>query len=382
MSYESTESPECSNAAVRSTELLSAILFEIGASQFLQRFLDDDQEDDSIPLLSRWKPERITSKYGLPLPIASEFLGKCREQTGFRRIGVSTGDSSPMAYAASPASSSPTASAVARCLNDASLLRQLKLETVCELGKGGFGTVYKCKDAVQRRFVAVKLVNDPHNALAAIREGQKLLRAKHKNIVLMHRVHDLDPILGSGSCALEMEVVEGGDLSQHLEAARRRPELRLPRNAVLRFSRQLLEALDFLHGAMKWLHGDIKPQNLLLQCPPLPADGSAVDYSDAEIKLADFGLAKVMDQDTSSASFMLTNASTKAGVVKGTVWYERPFLPSAPPFFIVFKAPTGISLPRRYRAHQAATNARIQTTYGAPAWSLWRWTLASLCSSS
>jgi serine/threonine protein kinase len=75
---------------------------------------------------------------------------------------------------------------------------------------------------------------------------------------------------------------------------------------------------------MKWLHGDIKPHNMLMQCSPLPADGSPVDYSSAEIKLADFGLAKVMDQDHSTASFMLSNASTQAGVVKGTMWYLSP----------------------------------------------------------
>ena len=148
----------------------------------------------------------------------------------------------------------------------------------------------------------------------------------------LHRVHDLSPILGNGSCALEMEVVAGGDLSQHLDAARRRPEQRLPAAAVLRFSRQLLQALVYLRDEMKWLHGDIKPQNMLLQCHPLPADGSAIDYSDAEIKLADFGLAKVMDQENSSASFMLSNASTKAGVVIAALapatQPAQPFVPS------------------------------------------------------
>jgi mitogen-activated protein kinase kinase 1 len=100
--------------------------------------------------------------------------------------------------------------------------------------------------------------------------------------------------------------------------------MRLPHDAVLRFSRQLLEALVYLHYEMKWLHGDIKPQNILMQCSPIPYDGSIVDYSSAEIKLADFGLAKVMDQQDSSSSFMLTNASTRDGMVKGTMWYLSP----------------------------------------------------------
>jgi serine/threonine protein kinase len=90
----------------------------------------------------------------------------------------------------------------------------------------------------------------------------------------MHKVHDI----GNGLCALEMEVVPGGDLYKHLEACRRRSDTRLPHDAVLRFSRQLLEALVYLHDELKWLHGDIKPQNILMQCDPVPADGSAVDY--------------------------------------------------------------------------------------------------------
>jgi serine/threonine protein kinase len=314
-----------------STELLSAILSEIGASAFLQRFIDDDQEDESVPLLSKMKPERITSKYGLPQTLAAAFVERCRlsrENAGGRALslGSSASDSSVISHVESSGTFSSVPASAALPVDDASLLSKLNLEMVGELGKGGFGTVYKCKDALQKRFVAVKLVNDPEHAKASIREGQKLIRAKHKNIVLMHRVHDLSPILFKGSCccALEMEVVTGGNIFEHLEAARRRPERRLPRNAVLRFSRQLLEALSYLHDVMKCLHGDIKPQNLLVQCRPLPADGSAVDYSDAEIKLADFGLAKVMDQEFSSASFMLSNASTQVGVIKGTMWYLSP----------------------------------------------------------
>jgi hypothetical protein len=89
-------------------------------------------------------------------------------------------------------------------VNDVSLLRELKLEMVGQLGKGGFGTVYKCKEPVQKRFVAVKLVNDPKNsknAQAAISEGQKLLRSKHNNIVSMYRVHDLRAFLHPLCCA-------------------------------------------------------------------------------------------------------------------------------------------------------------------------------------
>jgi serine/threonine protein kinase len=139
--------------------------------------------------------------------------------------------------------------------------------------------VYEATNRTDRLKVALKIVKDPQNAIHAIREGQRLRRAKHKNIVLMHKVHDI----GDGCCALEMEVVPGGDLFQHLEACRRLPTARLPHDAVLRLSRQLLEALVYLHDELKWLHGDIKPENVLIS---LDKDGQLT------FKLADFGLAR------------------------------------------------------------------------------------------
>jgi tRNA A-37 threonylcarbamoyl transferase component Bud32 len=323
MSSDSTALQGGGDAAGSSTALLSAILNDIGASEFLQNFIDDDQDDDCIA--SYKIPTKVCKSYGLPQHLAASFVEKCRLSAGAQRAAAaSTRDSPSNSATTSSTASTPAPASTASPVDAASLLRKLNLDVVVELGKGGFGTVFKCKDTMQKRFVAVKLVSDPRNAQEALREGQKLLRAKHKNIVQLHRVHDLSPILGTASCALEMEVVTGGNLSDHLEAAHRRPERRLPSATVLRLSRQLLQALVYLHGEMKWLHGDIKPQNILMQCDALPADGSAIDYSDAEIKLADFGLAKVMEQEHSSAFFTLSNASSKAGFVKGTVWYLSP----------------------------------------------------------
>jgi serine/threonine protein kinase len=298
------------------TRVLASILSDIGASEFLQNFIDDEQDDNCLH--SYKNPERISKRYSLPSNLASIFVERSRARA------VAASDLSSISSALPSVSPVPSAATATSPMDDASLLLKLNLKIICELGKGGFGKVYRCKDAAQRREVAVKLVNDPKNAKESMREGQKLLRALHKNIVRVHRVHDLNPILGNGTCALEMEVVEGGDLLQHLEAARRRPEQRLPPDAVLRLSRQLLETLVYLHDEMKWLHGDIKPQNMLMQCSPVPADDSAVDYSSAEIKLADFGLAKVMDQRDSTASFMLSNAATQEGGIKGTMWYVSP----------------------------------------------------------
>jgi serine/threonine protein kinase len=58
-----------------------------------------------------------------------------------------------------------------------------------------------------------------------------------------------------------------------------------------------------------------------MQCDPVPADDTAVNYSSAEIKLADFGLTKVLDQQSAMSSLML---STTVGMLKGTMLYLSP----------------------------------------------------------
>jgi hypothetical protein len=62
----------------RSIARLLSILSEIGASCFLQKFIDDDQEDECIPILRKLSPERIAIKYGLTQDLASAFVERCR----------------------------------------------------------------------------------------------------------------------------------------------------------------------------------------------------------------------------------------------------------------------------------------------------------------
>jgi serine/threonine protein kinase len=302
-----------------SVDVLASILNEVGAAGYLQVFIDDDRDDDSIRTLANFSLEKIVNKYGLPIEKASAFSDKCRSVS---LIPAALAPPNLFALLDRKASepNGATPALTHRPISpdgDATIMRMLGFEMIRELGRGGFGSVYEAKNLVDRLKVALKIVKDPQHTVQAIREGQRLRRVKHKNIILMHKVHDI----GDGSCALEMEVAPGGDLFQHLEACRRRPNTRLPHDTVLRFSRQLLTALVYLHDELKWLHGDIKPQNILLQCSPVPADCSAVDYSSAEIKLADFGLTKSLCQQSSMSSLML---SSMVGVMKGTMLYLSP----------------------------------------------------------
>jgi hypothetical protein len=58
-------------------EALASILNEIDASERLQVFLDDNLDDEALKTLSKLRPERIASMYGLPLDQAAAFIDKC-----------------------------------------------------------------------------------------------------------------------------------------------------------------------------------------------------------------------------------------------------------------------------------------------------------------
>jgi serine/threonine protein kinase len=122
-----------------------------------------------------------------------------------------------------------------------------------------------------------------------------------------------------------MDLVSGGDLRQHLLAASSGPDRHLPQDAVIRFTRQLLLALVYLHDEKGWLHGDIKPENILLTAHPVSSDGRT-DHSNVSIKLTDFGLSKTFARgNEAELASMLSNAtSTTTSHIKGTLWYLSP----------------------------------------------------------
>ena len=237
-----------SNAS--SIQVLASILNEIGAPEYLQAFIDDDRDDNSLKTLASLSVERILQRFGLPVDAAAAFKDKCQAiicplpsepspaQDLFARHTIlsDNSESSPSSSLTTAGNSTP---------DDAAIIRMLKFEMIRELDRGAFGIVYEAMNLTDKTKAALKIVKGPENAAEAIREGQKLRHVNHKNIVRMHRVHD---DIGKGACALEMEIVPGGDLSKHLEACR------LPHDAVLRFSRQLLGALAYLHDEKKWIY--------------------------------------------------------------------------------------------------------------------------------
>ncbi len=148
-----------------------------------------------------------------------------------------------------------------------------------QIGEGGMGAVYL---AIDQRFgstVAIKetFFKDDELGLAFEREAH-LLNSLHHPVL----PHVSDYFAENNGYFLVMQFIEGEDLFETLKR-----EGAFPVKDVVRWTDQLLDALDYLHSQEPpIIHRDIKPQNL-----KITARG--------EVILLDFGLAKLSSEDSS-----------------------------------------------------------------------------------
>ena len=183
----------------------------------------------------------------------------------------------------------PSTNALPRSFGDFYLLS--------ELGRGGMGVVYKAKQQSLNRIVALKMVREAHLASESDRarfrtEAESAARLQHSNIVGVHEVGTSE-----GQAYLSMEYVEGRTLTQRIVA-----EGPLPPRDAANFTAILARALQHAHE-QGVLHRDLKPSNILL------------DVASGEPKIADFGLAKLIDR---------VQSLTLSGAIVGTPSYMAP----------------------------------------------------------
>ena len=186
-------------------------------------------------------------------------------------------------------------------INSLSEEAKRRYELVQELGRGAMGIVYKARDNELEEFVALKILPDNmvKNAEAVRRFKQEARNARklaHPNIV---RIHDIGE--EAGRKYISMEFVKGTDLKQKIRQTKNR-RLALP--AVLRYCRQICEAMAYAHS-IGIVHRDIKPANIML---------TETD----QIKVTDFGIAKLVEQTQAAPD------STQAGAIIGTPLYMSP----------------------------------------------------------
>jgi serine/threonine protein kinase len=156
-----------------------------------------------------------------------------------------------------------------------------RYQIVQKLGAGAFGTVYKAKDKLLGRMLAIKTIRLEGLAAAGAgieeltdrfkREAQVSAQLKHPNIVTIYDIGEAD-----GVSYLAMEFIDGVGLDKIISQ-----EGPLPLERAAGLAVQIAEALDFAHkGGV--VHRDIKPANIMVE-------------SGDRVKVTDFGIAKVMD---------------------------------------------------------------------------------------
>jgi len=171
------------------------------------------------------------------------------------------------------------------------------------LGRGGMGVVFLAHQSRLDRQVAIKVLLPPPQPIDGweerfMREAKALAKLTHPGIVA---VHDFDQ--QEDLAWIVMEFVDGSNLRQLMEGGRLDP------SEALAIVPQVCAALQYAHD-QGIVHRDIKPENILM------------DETGA-VKIADFGLAKLMDTETVAR----LTASDQA---MGTLRYMAPEQFSSP----------------------------------------------------
>src|SRR5262249_43324671 len=164
-----------------------------------------------------------------------------------------------------------------------------RYQIVSELGRGGMGVVYRAKDPLLNREVAVKLIPpmllSPDSEHRFQREAQLVAQMDHPAIVSIY-----DFGRHEGALYFLMPLVQATNLRDFLHE-------QSVLGAVLDIGIQVAEALEYSH-AHGVVHRDIKPENIMVA----RADGGAV-----RVRVMDFGLAR------GSTESRLTKTGTLVG---------------------------------------------------------------------
>ncbi len=178
-------------------------------------------------------------------------------------------------------------------------------EILEQLGEGGMGVVYKGRDLQLDRFVAIKVLRSDRVADSG-RKGRFVQEAKaasslnHPNIVTIYEIGADD-----GFDYIVMEFVSGNTLDRLIPRAGLRPA------ELLKYAIPIADAMACAHAA-GIIHRDLKPGNIMVG-------------GDGQVKLLDFGLAKLSDlHDSSDSELTRPMPETEEGSILGTVSYMSP----------------------------------------------------------
>ena len=176
------------------------------------------------------------------------------------------------------------------------------------VGAGGMGEVYQAQDTRLGRSVAIKVLpeeftRDPERLARFQREARLLASLNHPNIAAIYGFEEQN-----GTRFLVLEFVAGRTLAEILDQGA------LPIDDALHICLQIADALEGAHEKGV-IHRDLKPANIKIT-------------PEGKVKVLDFGLAKAMPPDASSADLSksptVTARSVAEGVILGTAAYMSP----------------------------------------------------------
>ena len=160
-----------------------------------------------------------------------------------------------------------------------------RYEVLSKVGAGGMADVYKGRDQMLNRYVAIKVLKkefrEDENFVRKFRsEAQASAGLLHPNVVNVYDVGE-----DRGLYYMVMELVEGITLKEYIEK-----KGRLSNKEVISIAIQMCSGIGAAHAA-GIIHRDIKPQNIIIS-------------KDGKVKVTDFGIAKAVTSNTISTNAM------------------------------------------------------------------------------
>ena len=160
-----------------------------------------------------------------------------------------------------------------------------RYEVLSKIGAGGMADVYKGRDCMLNRYVAIKVLKkeyrEDENFVRKFRsEAQAAAGLQNPNIVNVYDVGE-----DRGLYYMVMELVEGITLKEYIQK-----KGRLSNKEVLSISIQMCTGIEAAHKH-EIIHRDIKPQNIIIS-------------KEGKVKVTDFGIAKAVSSHTVTSSAM------------------------------------------------------------------------------
>lgn len=177
-------------------------------------------------------------------------------------------------------------------------------EILGPLGAGGMGEVYRARDPILKREVAIKVLpaffaQDPERLQRFEQEARTVATLNHPNILAVYQFGAFD-----GAPYMVSELLEGVTLGDHLLSGS------MPLPKAIEYSVQIARGLAAAHDK-GIVHRDLKPDNIFIT-------------KDRRAKILDFGLARITQPTATSEDAETAMPLTGSGVVLGTVGYMSP----------------------------------------------------------